>query len=117
MNKEPVKVKILDMEYDEEEKIFIMRVFNTIKQEEVELAIRASDFGISSIVPIDTINYFCEQMKGKEKNLIIKEDLSRINKNEKLSDEKLLELDEGINKYPLEEIDRKIRREKQRDES
>ena len=76
MSKE-VKVKILDMEYDEEEKIFIMRVFNTIKQEEVELAIRASDFGISSIVPIDTINYFCEQMKGKEKNLIIKEDLSR----------------------------------------
>jgi len=117
MSKE-VKVKILDMEYDEEEKIFVMRVLHIEKKEEVRLVMRAKDFGIFEEVPIDVINNFCEEMKDKEKNLFIETEQSKINKNEKLSEEKLLETDEDMNKYPLEEVMRKIYKEEiQKDES
>ncbi len=107
MNKE-VKVKILDMEYDEEEQIFIMKVLHIEKKEEIKLVMRAKDFGISEEVPIDIINNFCEEMKNKEKNLLIE---TEQNKDEKLSEERILEIDKEMNEYPLEEVMRKIYKE------
>ena len=117
MKKESIKVKILDVQYDREENIFVMNVFNIKKQENVELVIRAEDFGVTRVVSIETINYFCEQMKGKEKNLFIEIEKSKINKNEKLSEKKILELDKELNKYPFEEVTKIISREKLKDES
>ncbi|MEK0369506.1 MAG: hypothetical protein QQN62_07890 [Nitrosopumilus sp.] len=117
MNKKSIKVKILDIEYDKEENIFVMNVLNIKNQENVKLVIRAEDFGVTRVVPIDTINYFCEQMKGKEKNLFIEVENNKINKNEKLSDEKILELDKEFNKYPFEEIAKIISREDLKDEN
>ena len=58
MKKESIKIRIIDMEYDEEEKIFVMKVFNINKQEEVQLVIREKDFGIPENTPIDVINNF-----------------------------------------------------------
>ncbi len=117
MKKQPIKVKILDVQYDREENIFVMNVFNIKKQENVELVIRAEDFGVTRVVSIETINYFCEQMKGKEKNLFIEIEKNKINENKKISEEKILELDKELNKYPLEEVAKILDREKQKDES
>ena len=116
MSKE-VRVKILDMEYDEEEQIFIMRVLHIEKREEIRLVMRAKDFGIFEEVPIDVINTFCEEMKNKEKNLFIETEQSKIDKDGTLSEEKILETDEDMNKYPLEEVVRKIYKEEYKDES
>jgi len=116
MSKE-VKVKILDMKYDEEEKIFVMRVLHIEKREEVRLVMRAKDFGISKEVPIDVINTFCEEMKNKEKNLFIETEQSKRDKDGKLSEEKMLETDKDMSKYPLEEVERIYKEEIQKDES
>lgn len=113
MSKE-VKVKILDMEYDEEEQIFIMKVLHIEKKEEVKLVMRAKDFGVSKKIPINLVLTFCENMKGKEKKLLIETEQK---KDEKLSEERILEIDKEMNEYPLEEVMRKIYKEEQKDES
>ena len=117
MKKQPVKVKILDIQYDREENLFIMNVLNINKQEKIDLAIRAEDFGVNRETPVETIKYFCEQMKGKEKNLNIEIENSKINKNEKLSEKKILELDKEENKYPFKEVTKILNREQLKDES
>lgn len=97
-----IKVKITNMEYNKSNNLFKMHVEEVDGDRKTCLAIRGTDFQITPDVPIDIINNFCEQMKGKEKNLYIEFDSSiKENKN---SSEKIKELNEEIDQYPIKEI-------------
>ncbi len=71
MSKE-VKVKILDMTYDQDNHLFQMHIEELVGDHKtVTLAISGNDFGIGKEIPIDYIKTFCKEMIGKEKNLHI----------------------------------------------
>jgi len=79
MSKE-VKVKILDMTYEQDNNLFQMHIEELVgDHKQVVLAISGNDFGISKEVPIDLVEIFCKEMIGKEKNLHIERDPSIIN--------------------------------------
>lgn len=74
MSKE-VKVKILDMTYDQDNNLFQMYIEELVgDHKKVNLAINGNDFGITKEVPIDLVKTFCKEMIGKEKNLHIQRD-------------------------------------------
>ena len=71
MNKE-VKVKILDMTYDQDNNLFQMYIEELVgDHKKVTLAVSGKDFGITKDIPLEVAQEFCEAMKGKEKNLHI----------------------------------------------
>lgn len=112
MSEKPQKVKIMKMTYDKEDHLFIMKVKNMVKEEEVDFAIRAEDFGINKDIPIEIINNFCVDMEGKEKNLIINRERSKMveiykrNKGE-LSEREVEKLHSDLDKYPYKELVKK----------
>ena len=78
MSKE-VKIKILDMEYDQDNNLFQMKIEELVGDHKtITLAVSGNDFGISKKVSIDIVKTFCEDMIGKEKNLHIERDTSSI---------------------------------------
>lgn len=120
MNK-PVKVKILDMEYDRDNNLFKMRVRDIQKEEEVIFAIKGTDWEIYSDIPEDVVNQFCEDMRGKEKNLFIEIDSSSIkdvnrNKEGGISEEGMNEINSNLDRYPINEIMRDIQSQPQEEE-
>lgn len=66
-----MKVKILEMEYKQDGHLFMMKVKNIAEDKEMTFAISADDFGIPKGFPIEAIQQFCSDMRGKEKNLHI----------------------------------------------
>ena len=78
MSKE-VKVKILDMTYDQDNNLFQMKIEELVGDHKtVTLAVAGTDFGISKEVPLEIVKQFCADMIGKEKNLHIQRDTSSI---------------------------------------
>ena len=106
MKKDPIKVKILDMKYDEEDHIFIMAILDIDKNKNVNLAMRAEDFSVPRGTPVNIINNFCKEMTGKEKNLFIEQDNYK-GYIDKPSYSEILSLQEEMDKYPYKELIRK----------
>lgn len=104
----PVEVDVLDMTYNPENNVFRMKVFNTIKKEEITLAIKGTDWGVTPEVSSEIISDFCDKMIGTKRTLHIEEDdysLGKIkSQDEKVSDEYLKDLNNNMDKYPLSEI-------------
>lgn len=111
-SKKPIKVKILHMNYDDEDHIFTMAVHNIESAQDVNFAMRAEDFGISRDIPIEIIYKFCSDMEGKEKNLMIEIEKDKMvdtykrNKG-KLSEEEVSKLHGDLDRYPYKELIRK----------
>ena len=111
-----VKVEILDMKYDTTNNLFQMKVKELEKGDEIVFAIRGTDFGITPDVPIEIINNFCQDMKGKEKNLFIEIDRSSIkdaerDKDNKVNQEDINNITSKIDDYPVREVfDQEVRR-------
>lgn len=106
-SKSPIRVKIIDMEYNKENNLFKMHVERLEDNEKASFAIKGEDFLITSDFPIEMINDFCEQMRGKEKNLFIEFEEFLFNKKDKdgnISDEVTTSLHREIDKYPIKEI-------------
>jgi hypothetical protein len=80
-----IKVKILDMQYDRSNNLFIMEVKELeAEKRKVKMALSGSDFGIykNADIPSKIIDDFCNKMCGQEKNLEIKKIKSDIPKKE-----------------------------------
>jgi len=78
MSKE-VKVKILEMAYDQDNNLFQMKIEELVGDHKtVTLAVAGRDFGIHPKIPPEVIQRFCEDMIGKEKNLHIQKDTSSV---------------------------------------
>lgn len=102
MDKE-VKVKILDMTYDRDNNLFQMHIEELVgDHKKVVLAVAGADFGITKDMPPGLAEQFCEDMKGKEKNLHLQRDYSSLGDVRKVEDEKR----NSDGKIPLEEINR-----------
>ncbi len=116
MEKKLIKVKILDMEYEKEDYTLIMDILDIDKNEKVSLIMRAEDFKIPRKVkmpngeigdiPIDVMENFCEEMKGKEKNLFVEQDIYKGYSDEP-SETEMLALQEDMDRYPYKELIRK----------
>ena len=116
--RKPIKVKTLDMEYDRSNNLFKMKVRDTQKKDEVIFAIKGADWGIYPDIPDDILNQFCEDMRGKEKNLFIEIDSSSIkdvdrNKNGGISEEGVNEINSNLDQYPINEVMKNIQSQSQ----
>lgn len=106
MSKE-VKVKILDMTYDQDNNLFQMYIEELVgDHKKVTLAISGNDFGITKEVPIDLVKTFCADMKGKEKNLHIERDNTGIDEHavKNAPVEAIHKSLENIIGYPIDEV-------------
>ena len=106
MSKE-VKVKILDMTYDQDNNLFQMHIEELVgDHKKVALAVSGNDFGITKDMPIEFAQTFCKEMKGKEKNLHIERDNTGISKDsvKKMPVETLHESLENVISYPIDEV-------------
>ena len=112
MEKEPIKCRITNMTYDKDLNLFTMGVQDLNQKRETSLAIKGTDFGITPELPIDIIEDFCKQMIGKEKNLHIEIDKSTLQNStqegQKLTEEKINEMNKALDQYPIREICEKI---------
>lgn len=110
MEKKSIKVEILDMKYEKEDHIFIMDVLDMDRDEKITFAMRAEDFGISRdmVLPLhsEVIKKFCKEMKGKEKNLFIEEEIYK-GYSDKPSKAEVEKLQEDMDRYPYKELIRK----------
>ena len=110
MSKE-VKVKILDMTYDQDNNLFQMNIEELVgDHKKVVLAVSGADFGISKEMPIECAQQFCKEMIGKEKNLHIHRDTTGIdNKNVKeVPVEAMHKTLENVIGYPIDEVAKSI---------
>jgi len=111
MSKE-VKVKILDMMYDQDNNLFQMKIEEMVgDHKEVVLAIAGADFGISKDIPSQVAQEFCEAMIGKEKNLHIHKDNTGIDEHnvKKSPVEALHKTLENVIGYPIDEVESHLR--------
>ena len=110
MEKKSTKIKILNMEYEEDDHIFIMNVLDIYRDEKISFAMRAEDFGISRgmvlLLHLEFIKKFCQEMKGKEKNLFIEQENYK-GYSDKPSKTEVEKLQEDMDRYPYKELIRK----------
>jgi len=105
-----VKVKILDMTYDMENNLFQMHIEELVgKHEKIVLAVDGTDFGITKDFPVKLVEQFCQDMKGKEKNLHIQKDCSSIrdakrNEEGKISQTEMERINQRVDSYPINKI-------------
>ena len=77
-----IRAKILNIIYNKENNLFKLTLKDIDKDKSAYIAIKGTDWGITPDVPEDIINQFCEEMKGKEKNLFIEVDNLSIERGE-----------------------------------
>jgi len=115
-----VRAKILDITYDKENNIFKLSLLDLDKNKQTQIAIKGNDWGITPNVPDEIIKEFCEDMKGKEKNLYIEVDNSSIKsiKNIKKEDkeEAIKKEIDNLNEYPINEVFNILRKESEENE-
>ena len=109
MKKVEVKVKIIEMTYKKENHLFLMKVVDIEKNQDVTFAISGDDFGLPPDVPQNLIDQFCKDMQGKEKNLHIETDDTTIKDlskdgNNPLSPEEIQKVHNNMNKYPIDQV-------------
>jgi len=112
-----VKVKILDMEYDQENNLFQMKIEELVGEHKtVTLAISGNDFGINKEMPIELAQQFCTDMIGKEKNFHIQRDTSSIIDKEMPFQDMNQAYDDTL-KYPIGEVMNKIQAKENKNEN
>lgn len=104
-----VRAKIIVMTYDKDNNLFRLLLEDLDNKKQTQIAIKGTDWGVTSDVPDDVINKFCQDMKGKEKNIHIeieKSSLRDAKKNEKgiVSQEEINKTYDNLNKYPINEV-------------
>ena len=105
----PVKVEILNMKYDKENNLFQLLLKDIEKNKQTGIAVKGTDWGITSDIPDEIIEKFCDDMKGKEKSLFIEIDNSSIRdvkKNEEgvTPQEEIDKINSNIDNYPINEV-------------
>ena len=112
-----VKVKILDMTYDKDNHLFQMKIEELVgEHQQAVLAIAGTDFGIAPDVPVEVAEQFCEEMKGKEKNLHIQRDNSSLrdaikNENGIVSHTEIERINKNMDSYPIDKVMNKLHSE------
>jgi hypothetical protein len=103
---DPIPVKIIEMRYSEEEKVFFMKIMHKEKNEEITLVIKSSDFGIPENVSKEIIDNFCKEMEGKEKELHVRIDDGGYVKDyfKNASEEQIDYQHDVLDKYPYREM-------------
>lgn len=104
-----VRAKILNIIYNRENNLFKLTLKEIGKNENAYIAIKGTDWGVMPDTPEDIVNKFCEDMKGKEKNLFIEEDSSSMKNIEKgedgtTSEQGIIDYFNKLNKYPIAEL-------------
>jgi len=112
-----IKAKILDMKYDKENNLFQLIIEDIKTNKKTGLAIKGTDWGITSDIPEEIIEQFCKDMIGKEKNLFIeveKDSLRDAPKNEdgKTPQEEIDRINSNLENYPIDEIMNVLHKEK-----
>jgi hypothetical protein len=116
------KVKILDITYEREHNLFQMKVQEINSQKEVVMAIKGIDWGVTPEVTDEVVEQFCNDMRGKEKNLFIETDDASVTEarktkeeDELISQEKLDSINQNIDNYPINEVMNSITNEEKND--
>jgi len=87
----------------------MMKVKDIKDGHEVTFAIPAIDYGLPEDISDEIVENFCKEMIGKEKNLHIETSGNTIKKsredsNSSLSPEKLQDIHDGINHFPIDQV-------------
>ena len=116
-----IKAKILNMKYDRENNLFQLIIQDVENNKQTGIAIRGTDWGITQDIPEDIIEKFCNDMKGKEKNLFIEIDKSSLRDAKKNEDgsttqEEIDRINSNIDSYPINEIMNVLHKENENEE-
>ena len=112
-NKNPyqeVKAKILSMDYNRENNLFQIMFEDIEKKKQVVMAIKGTDWGITSDIPDEIITQFCNDMIGKEKNLYIETEQNSSLRDAKKDDKGVVTQDEinrvteNVDNFPVNEV-------------
>ncbi len=109
-----VKVKILDMTYDKDNNLFQMEIEELVGEHlRAILAVAGEDFGIAPDVPVEIAEQFCEEMKGKEKNLHVQRDYSSLrdavkNEDGTVSHTEIEKINKNMDSYPIDKVMNKL---------
>ena len=118
---EPIKVKILNMTYNRENNLFQLSLKDIQTKKSTGIAVKGTDWGITSEVSEEIIEEFCNDMIGQEKTLNIELDNSSIrdvkrNKDGIISQEEMNKINDNLNSYPIDEV-KNILKEKENNEN
>lgn len=122
MNEEQtIKVKVIEVTYNRINNLFTMKVESIENQKSHTMAILGDDWGVNNKVSDEVINKFCEDMRGRIKdiNIIVEDDtdeiVSMIDNKPSVSTFSLQHGHDNLDKYPLYEIEQMIREENDKD--
>jgi hypothetical protein len=98
------KVKIITTEYDDKQNLLKWSIVDLETNKTVKLVIPAEDFGIKPEFPKDIGIKFCNDMKGKEINLVSKyiKQLS-FQEMKDAGEEGVFEMKKELNQFPIYE--------------
>ena len=116
-----IRARILDMTYDRDNNLFKLSLRDLDRVKHTNIAIKGTDWGVTSDFPDDEIQQFCRKMIGQEKNLCIETEKSSLRDVEKdengvTSQEEINKTYESLDKYPIDEVMNIIHEELKEDE-
>lgn len=117
MSLKKIRARILNIEYDRDSNLFKLSLRDLDRVKHTNIAIKGTDWGVTSDIPEEIVNQFCKDMMGKDKNLFITTEKtnipSDISKTEGvITPDELYKMHEDIDKYPIKELDYEAQRDK-----
>lgn len=116
------RVKILDTDYNKELNLVQWKIQMLEDEKQLVLAWRGSDLGhalgITAIIPPDIMKKFCEDIKGKEINLVMSSEMDQFDADKfaNLSPTEMQKIsNEMEEKYPFYEVEYLEKKEKEDD--
>ena len=104
-----IKARILNMTYDKENNLFQLIIKDLDSDKNTGIAIKGTDWGITTDIPDEIIEQFCKDMTGKDKNLYVEVDNSSIrdakkDENGKIQQKEIDRINSNLENYPIDEI-------------
>lgn len=102
------RVRIENTEYNEKYKIVFWEMLDLSSNERIRQAWRSSDLaealGITQEISAKDMLKFCDDMIGKEINLVMQAKAGELPAMDSLSESDMAKLDKDLNNYPLSEV-------------
>lgn len=100
-----LQAKILDISYNKDNNVFYMKLYNMEKNETVTCIIKASEWGVTSDVPNDIVQDFCDKMRGQTKILNVEYDSQTLSSlgSENVSEQQVEDVNNNMDRFPIRE--------------
>ena len=104
-----VKAKIIEIFYNRENNLFQLLLEDLDNKKQTQIAIKGTDWGVTSDISEEIINKFCEDMAGQEKTIHIETENSSLRDAKKddtgiVAQEEINKTYKSLDNYPIDEV-------------